>query len=758
MAVGTLDPRRGLVWQDAPMSQDEIDRQRALADAVLRSSQSTAPIGDWTQGAAQVVNALGGVLRERRLDKAQTDNTNTNASLMASLLGSNASPDAVAAPGAAPGAGGSPTVAAAGPISPGAPNDIQNQFIDTVRQGGLTNPVALAAVAATGKAESGYDPKNAGGIWNDGANNAGGIMSWNGPRLANLQKFAGGTNGTPQQQGQFFLQENPDLITKLNGAKSVDEAQHLMNNAWAFKGYDQPGNSQAAHRLALAQGYLPQFASQQPSASGAAPAQVASLDPSSGMGSIPPVAVAAGQPPQGMAIPVPSPRPDQQVAQAALDPATASPSQMMGALGIDPQASAPAQPASAPAPAMAPQQQVAQALVNSPGRCRAAACRRPFALRRPVSPAVIAALTSKSASPATKQVAMALLQRQQTQAAQQQQFVLDQKKSAYEQQLKQSDPQYQATLQKAQYEAQHLGQVSPDTQATLDAQQRAAKAAADNAWIQADHQQDLKQSDPLEQANVAKTNMETANANQTPDIKEYNFAKSTGYTGSFAQYQLDMKQAARPTTTINTGDNSSAFGKKADEEAATRFGGYISDGNAASRTLGDVQQLADLGTQITTGKGAQAVAALGPYAEALGIDIKGLPAAQAYQSIISRVAPQMRPTGAGSSSDTDVKMFLNGLPSLGNSPGGNQIITQTLAAVQQQKIEAAKIAQQAMLPKEQGGITWQEAEGKIRDLGNPYETFNKYRQTLSQNGTQQLPSDSLTVPTTIPGVTIRRKN
>lgn len=746
------------VWgkAGAQLTPDQVAKQREIAAALIKNGMDYSPVGSWTQGAARVSQGILGALEDRQADKSEAANSEADKGLLAGLLTSNASPDAVAAPGSAP------IVASAGttPIGPavvGAPNDIQNQFLDTVKTG-VTNPVALAAVAATGKAESGYDPKNAGGTWNDGANNAGGIMSWNGPRLANLQKFAGGTNGTPQQQGQFFLQENPDLVTKLNGAKSVEEAQHLMNNAWAFKGYDQPGNSQAAHRLALAQGYLPQFAGQQPSAGGAAPAQVASLDPSAGMGSVPPAAVSPGQPPQGMAIPVPTQRPDQQVAQATLDPATASPSQMMGALGIDPQASAPAQPAAAPPPATAPQQQVAQALIGRPAAVAPPATVVGPAASSGVSPAVIAALTSKSASPATKQVALALLQRQQTQAAQQQQFVLDQKKAVYEQQLKQQDPQYQATLQKAQYENDHLGQVSPDTQATLAAQEKAAKTAADNAWIQSDHNQELKASDPLQQATVAKTNMETANANQTPDIKEYNFAKSTGYTGSFAQYQLDMKQAARPMTTINTGDNSGAFAKKADEEAATRFGSYISDGNAASRTLGDVQQLADLGTQINTGKGAQAIAALGPYAEAVGIDIKGLPAAQAYQAIISRVAPQMRPTGAGSSSDTDVKMFLNGLPSLGNSPGGNQIITQTLAAVQQQKISAAQIAQQAMLPKEQGGITWQEAEGKIRDLGNPYETFNKYRQTLSQNGTQQLPSDNLTVPTNIPGVTIRRKN
>ncbi|MBO9168349.1 transglycosylase SLT domain-containing protein [Rhizobium sp. L245/93] len=39
-----------------------------------------------------------------------------------------------------------------------------------------------------------------------------------------------------------------------------------------------------------------------------------------------------------------------------------------------------------------------------------------------------------------------------------------------QQYIKQQDPEYQATLKKAQYEADHLGQVSPDTAATLESQ------------------------------------------------------------------------------------------------------------------------------------------------------------------------------------------------------------------------------------------------------------------------------------------------
>ncbi|MFW8606482.1 phage tail tip lysozyme [Rhizobium beringeri] len=269
-----------------------------------------------------------------------------------------------------PGATGSsmPSADAGGNIPPTklTDNDVSSGFIDTVKGGydvngqklAVTNPYGLAAIAATGQAESGFSPANVGRTWNDGANNAGGIMSWNGPRLANLQKFAGGTNGTPQQQAQFFLQENPGLIAKLNNAKSVAEAQQIMNNAWAFKGYDQPGNPNAAHRLSLANSFLPHFQG------ATAGAEEASLDLPASPIQPPPVNPPAPAPTPGYVDPrvMTAGRPDAPPLPAAsapgevasLDPSVGIP--MPGAAG-QMRASAPAQPMPpqrVPQPALSP--------------------------------------------------------------------------------------------------------------------------------------------------------------------------------------------------------------------------------------------------------------------------------------------------------------------------------------------------------------------------------------------------------------------
>jgi hypothetical protein len=205
-----------------------------------------------------------------------------------------------------------------------------------------------------------------------------------------------------------------------------------------------------------------------------------------------------------------------------------------------------------------------------------------------------------------------------------------------------------------------------------------------------------------------------------------------------AQYDIAAAGLAPAGTniTIDNVGNSSAFGKKADEEAAARFGGYVEAGSQATELVGDLQALQQLAPMIgETGTRAQVMLALGPIAEAVGLDIEGLDAAQAYQGIVDRLAPAMRPPGAGATSDFDARQFLSSLPSLGRTPEGNAIIQSTLQALLQHRQEVARIAQIAL----RGQSTWQTAEEKIRTLGNPYEAFNAYLQQQG-SGVQQAPA------------------
>lgn len=167
-----------------------------------------------------------------------------------------------------------PQTAAVTPVYRGdLQGDTYRPFIDTVRAGGLTNPYGLAAVASTGKAESGWSAKNAMRTWSDPsesgqAGTAGGILSWRGPRY---QALAATGDLSPEGQAKFFLQENPQLIQALNNASSVEEAQQIMNNAWKFAGYDRPGG-ESSRRLAMAKSYYSSEFGNAPPANGGAAA------------------------------------------------------------------------------------------------------------------------------------------------------------------------------------------------------------------------------------------------------------------------------------------------------------------------------------------------------------------------------------------------------------------------------------------------------------------------------------------------------
>ncbi|MDM9643882.1 hypothetical protein [Rhizobium sp. S163] len=160
-----------------------------------------------------------------------------------------------------------PMTAPVGPVSRGpAQGSTYAPFIDTVKQK-ITNPYGLAAVAATGRSESGWSGDKANATWSDPsqsgqAGTSGGILSWRAGRLANLQAYARSKgeqgNGSPSTQAEFFLSEDPTLIDRLNAAQSSEQAADIMAGAWAFAGHDDPTRGEAARRRALTQNYYAQ--------------------------------------------------------------------------------------------------------------------------------------------------------------------------------------------------------------------------------------------------------------------------------------------------------------------------------------------------------------------------------------------------------------------------------------------------------------------------------------------------------------------
>jgi hypothetical protein len=70
-----------------------------------------------------------------------------------------------------------------------------------------------------------------------------------------MQRHTAGQADPVAAQAKFFLAENPQVVAALQNAKTPEEANQIMANAWRFAGYNQPGGENAA-RLALTRQYV----------------------------------------------------------------------------------------------------------------------------------------------------------------------------------------------------------------------------------------------------------------------------------------------------------------------------------------------------------------------------------------------------------------------------------------------------------------------------------------------------------------------
>lgn len=109
------------VWGDSgqKLTPEQIEKQRQVEDAILARGVDTSPVGDWTQGAARVAEALTGAFRRGRLDRADKEVSSVNKGLVESLLGggSSASSAAPVSSSAIPMTSAAGEVSATGPQS-----------------------------------------------------------------------------------------------------------------------------------------------------------------------------------------------------------------------------------------------------------------------------------------------------------------------------------------------------------------------------------------------------------------------------------------------------------------------------------------------------------------------------------------------------------------------------------------------------------------------------------------------------------------
>lgn len=187
----------------------------------------------------------------------------------------------------------------------------------------------------------------------------------------------------------------------------------------------------------------------------------------------------------------------------------------------------------------------------------------------------------------------------------------------------------------------------------------------------------------------------------------------------------------------------SSFSNKSGGLQAERFNELVKGGMEAQGLIADINNLREIGGRLQTGKTTEIKGALGPYVEALGIKVDGLDDIQAYNAIVSRLAPRMRVAGSGATSDFEMQTFLKGLPGVARTPGGNELISQTLEMIQEHRIKAAEIGSRAMA----GEISPRDAEKELRALPDPLALWKKSRgQGATAAPARAQPQDNGPVP------------
>lgn len=233
---------------------------------------------------------------------------------------------------------------------------------------------------------------------------------------------------------------------------------------------------------------------------------------------------------------------------------------------------------------------------------------------------------------------------------------------------------------------------------------------------------------PQGQRDTAKTLLasELDAGKATPDMKEWAFAKAQNpNTPDFTTWVRENKAAGKTEVNIDQ-KGESEFEKEMSKGQAKRWNGYIAEGQAAERKLVDINTMREIHRRIgSQGAAANIKEAIGPYAEALGINIGGLSDIQAYSQVIQRLAPQQRAEGSGSTSDIEFKGFLKSLPTLSQNPAAREVGLNTMEALARDEMARGEIASR-LATKE---ITRKDAERQLRALPDPMEGFVAWRKS-----------------------------
>lgn len=487
------------------LTPDQIARLREQ-EAAQTGAVDTSPVGHWTQGAARVANALAGVIKSKRLDKAEGENATYNSGLLDQLFGGGETTKFPAAPSM----GGAPVEAAAGGGASIPTGERASYIRSGLVQRGLPEHVADGFVVNF-QDESGLDPGiNERNPIVPGSRGGFGLYQLTGPRRVAYENFAQQRGVDPSDidaQLDFMMTELQGSEAK--AAQNILQAPDTATAAQAIvKDFLRPSEQYRDSRMAkYAQlgGSTPMPAD--PAAgmmSGPETAFAPTAQPTDAL-----AAIEAQAPASGYVDPMVSAQPG---AAAPLDAMAAQAQQMPqpapmaspapNSNGLDPMVLAEA----IRARGGDPNRGIFPVIAGLPGERnldQQTAQANPQQLLR--------AISDPMATDATKRIAQALYEQQMAQMQSEQEY-----------QREISDPAYKLDLEKRQLEIDAMRNPKPEVPKPTD------------------------------------------------DMREYEFARSQGFDGTFSDYQTQMKRAGSQTINLGGGSDKQVFDTMAESAVSAR--------------------------------------------------------------------------------------------------------------------------------------------------------------------------------------------
>ena len=229
---------------------------------------------------------------------------------------------------------------------------------------------------------------------------------------------------------------------------------------------------------------------------------------------------------------------------------------------------------------------------------------------------------------------------------------------------------------------------------------------------------------------IQKTALNGGNSKFTDDQREYQMAVQQGYTGTFLDYQKEMKRAGASQNNVNVNNGENAFDKKNAENMANRFDALATEGQNARADVARIGILRDSVKNMPGG----VLGGIQSLASQWGIKVgENASNVEVANSIINTLVPQQRPVGSGTMSDRDVQLFKDSLPSLSNTPEGNKVIIDTMQSMAEYKLALGEIAAKAQM----GQISKEDAVRMMAQVADPLATFKSYQQTAPKGDAPQ---------------------